>query len=68
MEMKIWYVMHNDNPPTLVAHGLLELGRASSKADIQVARSKALYLLSKVVEDRILARFTWIEDPLELWM
>lgn len=67
IEKKIWYVTRDDTPPTLAAHGLLELGRAPSANEIQAARSKALYLLSKAMEDRILARFTRIEDPSELW-
>lgn len=66
-DKKIWFFMRDDNPPTIATHNLLELGRGPSEVEIQTTRLKALFMLSKSVEDRILARFSRLEDPAELW-
>lgn len=67
LDKKVWYVVRDDVPPTATAHGLIELGRAPFEANLHIARTKSLYMLSKAVDDRILACFTRIDDPSLLW-
>lgn len=59
--------MRDGLPPALVKHGLLELDRAPTTVEIQSTWIKALFMLSKSIEDRTLARYTRVRDPHELW-
>lgn len=62
---RTWYVVC-EAVPGVAAHPSDPV--APTQAEVAAAQYKALYMLTKSVEDKILARYTRIRDPTVLWI